>query len=140
MSGSRPVVVYERDRAVEGWDDPSLGRVAWWTLLSGDRTPTETMTVGIAEIGADAHAARPHRHAPPEVYHILAGEGVVTIDGVAHPVSAGATVFIPGNAWHATTNTGREPLRLLYVFAVDSFADVAYEFLPEAEVVEAARK
>ncbi|MFN8643539.1 MAG: cupin domain-containing protein [Candidatus Binatia bacterium] len=132
-NGTRPVVVYARDRPVEGWDDPTLGRVVWWTLLSGDRTPTDRMTVGIAEIGPDARAARPHRHAPPEVYHILAGEGVVVIDGVEHPVSAGATVFIPGNAWHGTRHTGVEPLRLLYVFAVDAFADVAYEFAADEE-------
>lgn len=128
MDATRPVVTYEADCAVEGWDDPVMGRVTWRTLLSGDRTPTAALTVGIAEIGADARDVQPHRHAPPEVYHILAGEGVVRIDGIDHPVRAGATVFIPGNAWHGTRNSGAAPLRLLYVFAVDSFAAVAYEF------------
>ena len=134
MQGTRPVVIYETDCALEGWDDPVMGRVIWRTLLSGDRTPTAKLTVGIAEVGPDAHDFHPHRHAPPEVYHILAGEGVVTVAGTDHPVRAGATVFIPANAWHGTRNTGREPLRLLYVFAVDSFADVVYEFPAEGEV------
>jgi mannose-6-phosphate isomerase-like protein (cupin superfamily) len=131
MDETRPFVVYEAGCPVEGWDDPVMGRVIWRTLLSGDRTPTARLTVGIAEIGPDAREAHPHRHPPPEVYHILSGEGVVTIAGTDHPVRRGATVFIPGNAWHGTRTTGRDPLRLLYVFAVDSFADVAYEFAPE---------
>ena len=50
------------------------------------------------------------------------------IDGIDHAVRAGCAVFIPGNAWHGTRNTGSEVLRLLYVFAVDSIADVTYVF------------
>jgi mannose-6-phosphate isomerase-like protein (cupin superfamily) len=128
MSDTRPVVVHEESCAVEGWDDPVIGRVIWRTLLSGDRTPTAGLTVGIAEIGPDAHAVHLHRHAPAEVYHVLSGEGVVTIAGEDHPLRPGATIFIPGNAWHGARSSGRDPLRLLYVFAVDAFADVVYEF------------
>ena len=129
MSEIQPVVVHEEACEVEGWDDPVMGKVIWRTLLSGDRTPTSHLTVGVAEIGpGNSNAYHPHRHQPPEVYYILSGEGVVTIAGVDHAVRPGATVFIPGNAWHGTRNTGSETLRLLYAFAVDSFADVAYEF------------
>ncbi len=131
MSEIRPIVVQEDACAVEGWDDPILGTVLWRTLLSADRTPTSQLTVGVAEIGPGGANANPlHRHAAPEVYYILSGEGVVSIAEVDHPVRPGATVFIPGNAWHGTRNTGDDTLRLLYVFAVDSFADVAYEFAP----------
>ena len=129
MRQLKPVVVQEESCALDGWDDPTIGKVMWRTLLSGDRTPTAGITVGVAEIGpGHSETSFPHRHEPAEVYYFLAGEGVVTIDGSDHPVRAGSTVFIPGNAWHATRNTGHEELRLLYAFAVDSFAQVAYEF------------
>lgn len=129
MPKSQPVVVHTESCEIEGWDDPVLGAVTWRTLLSGDRTPTAGLTVGVVDIGA-GHGERsfPHRHAPAEVYFVLAGEGVVTIDGKAYPVHAGSAVFIPGNAWHATRNTGPEVLRMLYAFPVDAFADVHYEF------------
>ncbi len=115
---------------LEGWDVPGVGKVVWRTLLSGDRTPTAGLTMGIAEVAPfhDTDLFVPHRHAVAEVYYILAGEGIVTIAGVDYPVRPGATLFIPGNTWHGTRKTGSEGLRLLYAFAVDSFTDVVYEF------------
>ena len=71
-----------------------------------------------------------HRHALPELYYILTGSGVVTIDGVQHPVSADTAVFIPGNVAHGLRNTGQTILRFLYVFAVDSFSKVE-DIFPE---------
>jgi quercetin dioxygenase-like cupin family protein len=137
VSNSQPVVVDEEACELEGWDDPTMGKVTWRTLLSADRTPTSSMTVGVAEIGpGQRHSFHPHRHQPPEIYYILAGEGVVSIDGVDHAVRPGAAVFIPGDAWHGARNTGSEVLRLLYVFAVDSFADVTYVFPDPAQTPE----
>jgi mannose-6-phosphate isomerase-like protein (cupin superfamily) len=133
MNAPKPYVVHEESRPIEGWDDPVMGKVVWRTLLSADRTPTNGLTVGVAEIGpGNPDAYFPHRHEPAEIYYILAGEGVVTIEDDDFAVRAGTTVFIPGNAWHGTRNLGDQPLRLLYAFAVDSFADVVYIFPQDA--------
>jgi quercetin dioxygenase-like cupin family protein len=129
VSKPQPFVVHEEACALEGWDDPIRGSVRWRTLLSGDRTPTAGLTVGVAELGpGQPHPFQPHRHEPAEVYYVLAGEGIVELEGVDHAVRAGSTVFIPGNAWHGARNTGGGTLRLLYAFAVDAFADVTYVF------------
>jgi mannose-6-phosphate isomerase-like protein (cupin superfamily) len=69
-----------------------------------------------------------HRHAQIEAYYILSGEGVVEIDGVEHPVRAGSAIYLPGDVEHGAVNTGPETLRLLYVFAADSFDQVEYRF------------
>ena len=61
------------------------------------------------------------------MYYVLSGEGRVQVGDASHPVEAGTAVFIPANEWHFAVNTGAEPLRLLYVFAVDRFTDVVYE-------------
>ena len=128
-----PVVTHESQCETEAWDDPVRGKVQWWTLLSADRTPSHGMTCGVAEIAPGRpDTVNPHRHAEPEVYHFLSGEGVVHIDDAEHPVRAGSTVFVPGMAWHGVRNTGAEPLRLFYVFAVDDFAQVEYLF-PHAQ-------
>lgn len=123
-----PIVVKSGERKRERWDDPSKGDVSWFTLLSGDITPTETFSSGIAEFSPRGGRLTPHRHAHPEIYHILEGSGVVTIDGTQHRVEAGDTVFIPGDAEHGVVNEGDAVLRLFYVFATDRFSDVVYRF------------
>ena len=65
---------------------------------------------------------------PAEIYYVVEGHGIVTLDGVDHPVSAGTAVYIPGDAEHGIRNAGQTPLRFFYAFAVDSFGDVTYRF------------
>lgn len=125
----RAVVRSMVDCEMEEWTDPARGLVAWWTLISGDRTNSSGITAGIAEIPVGApRPARGHWHAHPELYFILSGEGSVTVDGDETSVTAGTAVFIPGNVEHFAVNSGNQPLRLLYVFAADSFDDVEYRF------------
>jgi mannose-6-phosphate isomerase-like protein (cupin superfamily) len=126
MGGSKPVILHETGYE-EGWDDERHGRVKWRTLFSNGRTPTDSLTVGVAEIrfGDELKA---HRHETAEVYYFLAGEGIVTIDGVENPVRANSAAYIPGNAAHGIRNTGQCDLRFFYVFAVNSFGDVEYAF------------
>ena len=132
--GGRPVVRRAADCGTESWRSEETGHVDWWTLFSADRTETKGMTVGIAEIPVGApRPERGHQHTQDEVYYFLAGSGEVVVNGEATPVTAGDAVFIPGDAEHVAVNTGDVPLRLLYVFATDSFADVVYRFPGAAE-------
>ena len=129
MSRPRGVVVQERDCPLEGWDDDVRGKVVWRTLLSGDRTPTAQLTLGVTELGpGQPDPFLPHRHAQTEIYYVVAGEGVVEIDGVEYALRAGSSVFIPGDVPHGARNTGSDVLRILYVFAADAFSDVHYVF------------
>lgn len=138
QESQRGIVVQEDGAPVEGWDDAIRGKVVWRTLLSGDRTPTSQLTLGVTELGPGQPSPfLPHRHAQAEAYYVLSGEGIVHLDGVEHPLRAGSTVFIPGDTWHGARNTGREVLRLLYVFAADSFADVHYVFPSDRNGVDA---
>ena len=125
MTRISPNVGHERDVPEEAWD----GIVTWRTLVSADRTPSAGLTVGVAEIapGASEDGAR-HRHADHEVYYVLAGTGLVHLDGQEHPVEAGSVVFIPGDTPHFLRNTGDKTLRVLYTFAVDRFDEVTYVF------------
>ena len=129
MWQSEAFVIQEEDCEFEGSLEAEPGSVRWRTLISGDRTPTDSLTVGVAELEpGESRFFRPHKHAQAEVYYILSGEGAVTISGIDHPVRPCTTVFIPGGAEHGARNTGAELLRLLYVFPSDSFAEIKYEF------------
>lgn len=129
MSRTRPFVIHEEECEFERWEDAPQARVRWRTLLSADRTPTGSLTVGVAELPPGTwRDFRPHRHEQAEAYYVLAGAGVVTISGVEYPLRSGTAVFIPGSALHGVVNTGTELLRLLYVFPAASFDEIRYEF------------
>ena len=90
-----PIVIDEADAPADGWDDPVKGRVRWRTLFSGDGTPTDGITCGVADLEPGGWLGL-HRHAPPEIYFVFAGSGVVTLNGREVGVKAGSAVFIPG--------------------------------------------
>jgi mannose-6-phosphate isomerase-like protein (cupin superfamily) len=122
-----PFVIDEANAPQDGWDDPVRGRLRWRTLFSRGLTQTAGMTCGVTELGPGDWLGL-HRHAPPEVYHVFAGAGILSLEGREVPVSAGSAVFIPGMAEHGIRQTGNEVLRLFYAFTVDSFDTVEYLF------------
>jgi quercetin dioxygenase-like cupin family protein len=127
MTGSEGLVCGPDGGRPESWDDPTRGRIDFRTLFSREETATSRLTAGVAELAPDARF-NVHRHPPPETYHVLEGQGIVTLDGVEHQVVQGSAVFIPGNAWHGIRNTGRSRLRLYYVLQADGMGDVEYDF------------
>jgi oxalate decarboxylase/phosphoglucose isomerase-like protein (cupin superfamily) len=117
----------------ESFPDPSRGIVSWHTLISSPQTPSTDLSAGIASCPpGTGHLCR-HRHAQAEIYHILDGEGDLTVDGVTSRVVKGCTVFIPRDAEHGIVNTGKGELRWFYVFPTGSFGDVVYRFGGEGE-------
>lgn len=129
MGHIKPLIIHEQDCETEDWAKSGRDNVSWKTLISSDRTPTDSITMGVAEIKPGApEQLHLHRHIPAEAYYILAGNGFVSIDGEITNVSAGSAIFVPSNALHAVGNNGSEILRILYVFGVSSFQDVKYVF------------
>lgn len=124
----QPVVTCAAERPVESWTDPTRGLLNWVTLFSSDITPTSGLTAGIATLPPGGGSLTPHRHAPAEIYLILEGTGILTIDGQNSVVEAGSAVFIPGHAAHCLRNDADRDLRLFYVFPRDRFSDVVYRF------------
>ena len=129
---TQPVIAGAADREREQWDDQSRGNVSWYTLISGDMTPTVALSAGVMDVPPRGGILQPHRHREDEIYYIAAGSGVVTIDGVEKPIAAGMAVFIPGDAEHSVRNDAAEILRVFYVFPTDRFSDVVYRFTSEA--------
>ena len=116
--------------AVEGGTDAAYGSVTWRTLVCADKAPSSGLVAGIAEFGPGG-TLNPHRHSPPEVYFGLDGEGIVTIDGVAHRIGPGIAIYLPGDAEHGVI-AGPAGLRFLYTFPVSRFDEVDYRFSASA--------
>jgi quercetin dioxygenase-like cupin family protein len=126
MPAILPVLRREVDVADVSWDD-HRGRLSFRSLIDGDQTATAQLTCGTATLEPGGFLA-PHRHPPAEIYYILAGAAVLTIDGIRHEVAAGVGIFIPGNAEHGIVNAGSGTVRFLYAFAIDRYSEVAYTF------------
>ena len=126
---SEALTVNEDDVERETWSDPIRGDVGFRTLF-GDVLRTSDFTAGVTELEVGGWLGS-HRHEPSEIYYVLSGEGVLSVDGRDHPVRAGTAAHIPSNSEHAIRNMGRDQLRFFYVFAVGAFEDIEYLFTAE---------
>ncbi|KAI1614171.1 RmlC-like cupin domain-containing protein [Exophiala viscosa] len=126
-----PVVLPEEEIAScapEKFDGVSRGDLSWNTLFSSSITPTNTLSAGIAVCPPKTGHLCAHRHDQAEIYYVVEGQGIVTIDGKESEVRKGTAVFIPSNAEHGIKNTGDDALKWFYAFATDAFEDVVYRF------------
>ncbi len=76
---------WEYEPGEEGRNDV----IRWRTLLSGDRTPTRSISMGTLELppGSSLDA---HHHAPSEVYFVTEGSGTLLL-GAEHRAAVPGT-------------------------------------------------
>ena len=65
------------------------------------------MTFSHYDIADDAVPLHEHHHEQEEVWHIVEGELVITIDGLEQRLVAGCAAVIPPNTPHSATPVGR---------------------------------
>jgi mannose-6-phosphate isomerase-like protein (cupin superfamily) len=83
-----------------------------YLCVSEKTCAAEKLAVTIVEMesGGFQHL---HTHEPEQMYYILEGQGLMTLDGEEQPVQAGDCVFFPSFAEHGLKNTGGGVLRYL---------------------------
>lgn len=115
------------DQEIEGGFNPVFGDVTWQTLISGDKTASNGLVLGVATFPTNG-VLHLHRHAPPEFYFCLSGSGVVTMNGQPHHIAPGSAVFIPSNVEHGV-RAGPNGLKFAYGFGENAFAEIEYQFI-----------
>ncbi|HEX5365273.1 MAG TPA: XRE family transcriptional regulator [Acidimicrobiales bacterium] len=63
----------------------------------------------------DGHEADGHAAGTREIVHVLSGDMVLRVDGVDHPVPAGAAATFRADRDHGYRNDGRDPVDLVMV-------------------------
>jgi mannose-6-phosphate isomerase-like protein (cupin superfamily) len=82
-------------------------------LMHPDHQPVCRQSLAEALV-APGLRTRLHRHrATEEIYHITAGQGLITLAGERFRVDRGDSVLIPPGTPHCIENTGALPLRIL---------------------------
>jgi len=108
-----PTVIALQDAEVR---KPPSGKASITTLARGEQAFVGKLTL------APGGAVPQHRDPTEEYIHVLEGSGVITIDGVEHALSPGATVYMPANAEVSYAN-GDQELVAIQVFAGPESAD-----------------
>jgi len=57
-----------------------------------------------------------HNQEQEEVYMVLQGRGEVCVGAERQEVSAGQAIYLPPTVFHQLTNTGDEPLHMMYIY------------------------
>jgi len=83
---------------------------------AGHKVKTITVNAG-KRLSYQTHERR------AEHWHIVAGSGLITLDGVDTPVATGSSVDVPVGAAHRIANTGGEPLVFIEVQLGDYFGE-----------------
>ena len=99
--------------------------IRWRTLLSGDNTPTEGISMGTLEIPPGA-ALDAHHHSPLEVYYLISGEGLLLCGDTVKHVRAGDVIYIPANQVHGIKNISDHTLALVWMFPTDTWSEIEY--------------
>lgn len=110
-----PAVHESEEEVISAGDDESRDYMdRYFKLMIDPRYGAHYITQFIGFI--ERSKAPPHTHTYDEVIYILDGTGIVHIDGGAHPIAAGDSVYLPPGSVHCLENPGDEPLALLGVF------------------------
>jgi oxalate decarboxylase/phosphoglucose isomerase-like protein (cupin superfamily) len=128
--GRRFVKPAEVETQVFDW-----GTIKW---LSERRvTATERFAMGVVILQPGKGHTRHNHPGTEEILYVVSGEGkqMIDIDGEKwEPVAAGDLVHIPRDIFHATINTGWEPLKLIAIYSPPG-PEALLRRLPECRIL-----
>jgi mannose-6-phosphate isomerase-like protein (cupin superfamily) len=81
------------------------------SILDRTNAPVANQSLAEASLPAGAATQRHYHRFSEEIYFLLAGTGLMEIDGATRAVTPGDAILIPPGAWHQITATS--PLRFL---------------------------
>lgn len=101
------------------------------TIVTGAHSQVVVMAIQPGEdIGEEIHDG-------DQILLFVEGEGDAVLEGEAAPVHAGDLVFVRAGTLHNFVNGGREPLRLVTIYAPPEHPDgTVHETKAEAEAAE----
>ncbi len=87
-------------------------QITSYLLVSEKTCNSKNLSITLVEMepGGVQHI---HSHEPEQMYSILEGQGLMTVDGEQQSVSPGDTIFFESFAEHGLENTGGTTLKYL---------------------------
>ena len=97
-------------------------------LMDAQTVGTRCLTENVTRVAPGVTLQPCHSHHDiEEIVYVVAGEGVIWVDGETGKIKAGDSVLYPPNSKHTVKNTGTETLTLLCFFSNPNYRkDGAY--------------
>jgi quercetin dioxygenase-like cupin family protein len=84
-------------------------------MISRSTVEENGSTLGVGSFAPGA-VSDPLRHEVEELLYVIEGEGELRLDGEAIRFAQGDALLVPAEVWHWIANTGRQPVRTVFVF------------------------
>jgi|GEM_PF-3250722 quercetin dioxygenase-like cupin family protein len=130
MEKEKNIFIDENNIEWETWKNhqlKELSPVYWKTLVDKNITKSTDVAAGVF-ILPENKTFIPHFHKQQEIYYIISGEGLLSVNKYDRKVEPGSTAVIPEKAEHSLKNTGYSEMKVFYVFSADSFNEIDYNF------------
>ena len=90
----------------------------WTRNLVGGASPiqAENFALGLVILEANGGQVPWHNQEQEEVYYIAEGEGEICLGEERRAIKKGQAVSIPSGVFHQLTNTGSEPMTMIYCY------------------------
>ena len=98
-------------------------------LVSELTTGSDNLSVTLVEMRPEGFQ-HVHSHEPEQMYYILEGCGVMTVDGKEQEIQSGDCIFIPSYSKHGLKNTGDTILRYLSAASPSFTKEECKEYWP----------
>lgn len=100
---------------IEGRSYPAR-RVTKNLVGGGSPIQAHNFSLGYVTLEPDGGQVPWHNQEQEEVYFVVSGTGEMCLGTERQTLSAGQAVSIPPREFHQLTNTGREPLMMIYCY------------------------
>lgn len=106
-------------------------------LMHPAHHPVRNQSLAEASLAPGQKTLLHRHHRSEEIYHVVAGSGLMTLGGAVFALRRGDSVVIAPGTPHCVENTGRAPLRILCACA-PSYAHDDTEVLAPADACREA--
>ena len=121
---NKPDTRWAINEEFEKWEywEPSKGSRLRYRTLFDDEHGNTREGVAIYSVAPNTHYTR-HFHGDPEIYYIVSGHGIMSVEGSEYVVSPGSALYIGPSVVHGIDNFGDEPLKNYVVFGTKTMED-----------------
>jgi len=90
----------------------------WTRNVVGGAAPIQATTFSLGYVTLEANGGQVpwHNQEQEEVYFVLEGSGEMCLGEERQNVQQGQAVYIPSGVFHQLTNTGTEPMKMIYCY------------------------